>query len=234
LRRVRCCGIIWRVISVVMPVLNEEKLIERSLQVLAGRPGLELIVVDGGSVDRTVSLAARYAKVVTCTPGRAVQMNAGAREAGGEILWFVHVDTTLPSDGPDQVRAAVAEGFLGGAFSTRFDEPTLFWDLITCLDNHRTRIFHIYFGSRAIFVRADAFWEVGGFPEIPFLEDVAFSRKLRQAGRTVMLDAVALESFRRFRKNGPVRQLLLDMILLGAFELGISPWFLARLYKDVR
>ncbi|UCC61478.1 MAG: TIGR04283 family arsenosugar biosynthesis glycosyltransferase [Anaerolineae bacterium] len=217
-----------------MPVLNEEKLIEQSLLVLAGWPGLELIVVDGGSVDRTVRLAARYARVITSPPGRAVQMNAGAREARGEIFWFVHVDTTLPPDAPDQVQAAVAEGFVGGAFSTRFDEPTPFWDLITWLDNHRTRIFHIYFGSRAIFVRADTFRELGGFPEIPFLEDVALSRKLRRAGRTVMLDAVALESFRRFRKNGPIRQLLLDMILLGAFGIGVSPWFLARLYKDVR
>jgi rSAM/selenodomain-associated transferase 2 len=222
------------VISVVTPVLNEEKLIERSLEVLAAWPNLELIVVDGGSIDRTAELAARCAKVVISPPGRAVQMNAGAREASGEVLWFVHVDTTLPPDACDHVQAAVAAGFVGGAFSTRFDEPTPFWDLITWLDNHRTRIGHIYFGSRAMFVLADTFWEVGGFPEIPFLEDVAFSRKMRRVGRTVMLDAVALESFRRFRKKGPIRQLLLNMILLGAFELGVSPWFLTRFYEDIR
>lgn len=79
---------------------------------------------------------------------------------------------------------------MGGAFRTRFDEPAPFWNLITWFDNHRTRIFRIYFGSRAMFVLADTFWELGGFPEIPFLEDVAFSRKMRKAGRTVMLDAV--------------------------------------------
>lgn len=221
-------------ISVVMPVLNEEKLVERSLEVLSDWPDLELIVADGGSNDQTVELAARYAKVVTSPPGRAVQMNAGAREAKGEVLWFVHVDTTPPPDAADHIRAAVAKEFVGGAFRTRFDEPTPFWDLLTWFDNHRTRIFRVYFGSRAMFVLTDTFWEVGGFPEIPFLEDVAFSRKMRQAGRTVMLDAVALESFRRFQKKGPIRQLLLDMVLLGAFELGVSPWFLARFYENIR
>lgn len=217
-----------------MPVLNEEKLIERSLEVLTGWPRLEVIVADGGSTDRTVALAARYAKVLTGPPGRAVQMNAGAREANGEVLWFVHVDTTLPPDAPDHIRAAVADGFVGGAFSTRFDEPTPFWDLLTWIDNHRTRFFHIYYGSRAMFVLADTFWEVGGFPEIPFLEDVAFSRKMRRAGPTVMLEAVAFESFRRFRTKGPVRQLLRDIVMLGAFGLGISSWFLSRFYEDIR
>jgi hypothetical protein len=161
-------------------------------------------------------------------------MNAGAREATGEVLWFVHVDTTLPDDAPDHIRAAVVEGFVGGAFSTRFDESTRFWDLLTWLDNQRTRLFRIYFGSRAMFVLADTFWAVGGFPEIPFLEDVAFSRKMRRAGPTVMLDSVALESFRRFRRKGPFRQMLLDMALLCAFEIGVSPWFLARFYENIR
>ena len=217
-----------------MPVLNEEKLIERSLSALGGWPDLERIVVDGGSTDRTAELAARYARVVRSSPGRAVQMNAGARAASGEVLWFVHADTTLPPDAPDHIRSAVAEGFIGGAFSTRFDEPAPFWDLITWFDNHRTRVFHSYFGSRAMFVLAETFHEIGGFPEIPFLEDIAFSRSMRRKGRTVMLDAVALESFRRFREKGPMRQLLLDIVLIGAFELGISPQFLARFYEDIR
>jgi rSAM/selenodomain-associated transferase 2 len=222
------------VISVVMPVLNEEKLVERSLGVLIRWPDLELIVADGGSTDRTVELASPHAKVLAGPPGRATQMNAGAREATGEVLWFVHADTSLPDDAPDRVRAAVDKGFVGGAFSSRFDEPTWFWDLMTWLDNQRARLSRIYFGSRAIFVLADTFWGVGGFPEIPFLEDVAFSRKMRQTGPTIVLDAVALESFRRFREKGPIRQLLLDIVLLGAFELGFSPWFLARFYEDVR
>jgi rSAM/selenodomain-associated transferase 2 len=217
-----------------MPVLNEEKMVERSLGALTRWPDLELIVADGGSTDRTVELAASHAKVVTSPPGRAIQMNAGAREATGDVLWFVHADTSLPDRAPDCIRVAVAEGFVGGAFSTRFDEPTWFWDLMAWFDNQRTRLFRIYFGSRAMFVLADTFWGVGGFPEIPFLEDVAFSRKMRRAGSTVMLDAVALESFRRFRNKGPIRQLLLDMFLLGAFELGASPWFLARFYEDIR
>ena len=218
----------------VMPVLNEEELIEQSIGVLTGWPGLELIVADGGSTDRTVELAAPHARVVTSPPGRAVQMNAGAREATGEVLWFVHADTGLPHDAPDHIRAAVAEGFVGGAFTTRFDETTRFWDLMAWFDNQRTRLFHVYFGSRAMFVLTDTFWEVGGFPEIPFLEDVAFSRKMRRTGSMVTLDAVALESFRRFREKGPFRQLLLDIALIGAFALGVSPWFLARFYEDIR
>ena len=221
-------------ISVVIPVLNEEKLIEKSLVGFADWLELELIVVDGGSTDQTVKLAEKYARVLISPSGRAVQMNTASQEALGEVLWFVHVDTTLPPEAPDHILKAIEQGYIGGAFSTRFDESTPFWDLLTRIDNHRTRIFRIYYGSRAIFVRKDVFQKLGGFPVIPFLEDVAFSRLMRAAGKTIMLDAVALESFRRFRKKGPLRQLLLDMILLGAFELGVSSERLAKFYEDIR
>jgi rSAM/selenodomain-associated transferase 2 len=222
------------VISVVIPVLNEEKLIEKSVLEFSDWSVLECIVADGGSTDRTVELASKYAKVLVCPPGRAVQMNAAAQEARGEILWFIHVDTTLPPDAPNYILKAIDDGYVGGAFSTRFDEPTPFWDLITMIDNQRTRIFRIYYGSRAMFVRKDLFHRLGGFPEIPFLEDVAFSRLMRKAGKTIMLEAVALESFRRFRKVGPFRQLLLDILLLGAFEFGVSSERLAKFYGDIR
>ena len=221
-------------ISVVMPVLNEEKLIQRSLRVLEGWDDLELIVVDGGSEDRTVELAAEYAIVLTSAPGRPQQMNHGAQHAIGEILWFVHVDTTLPDDAPRYVRKAVIDGYIGGAFRTQFDETNWFWDLLTSIDNLRTRLFRIYFGSRAMFVRKDVFHQLGGFPEVAFLEDAAFSRLMRKAGPTVMVDAVALESFRRFRETGPIRQLLLDMVLIGGFNLGVNPDLLARFYKHIR
>jgi rSAM/selenodomain-associated transferase 2 len=221
-------------ISVVMPVLNEEKLIENSLQTLKKWKELELIVADGGSTDKTVQLAEPHARVVTSARGRAVQMNAGAHVAQGDILWFVHVDTLLLPNSPSHVQNAIDQGFIGGAFSTRFDKFTPFWDRIAWLDNHRARMFHIYYGSRAMFVRADVFHALGGFPEIAFLEDVALSRLLRKTGRTVMLDAVALESLRRFEKKGTIRQILLDIVLLTAFELRISPKFLARFYEDIR
>ena len=221
-------------ISVVMPVLNEEKLIEGALQTLLSWDDLELIVVDGGSTDNTFQLAEPYAKVIKSKPGRAIQMNAGARIAQGDILWFVHVDTTLLQDAPKHVQNAIDQGYIGGAFSTRFDKFTPFWDRIAWFDNHRARIFHIYYGSRAMFVRTDVFHRLGGFPEIAFLEDVALSRLLRKAGRTVMLEAVALESLRRFEKKGPIRQILLDIVLLAAFELRISPKFLAKFYEDIR
>lgn len=221
-------------ISIIIPTLNEAAVIERGLQTCSQWPGLELIVVDGGSHDRTVEIAGRYARVLTSPPGRAVQMNAGARAARGEILWFVHADTTLPPDGPQQVGAAIAQGYLGGAFRMRFEPSTPFWDLLAWFDNQRTRLFKVYFGSRAMFVRADVFRSLGGFPEIPLMEDVAFSKLLRRAGKTVMLAAVALESFRRFQKNGPLRQLLLDIFLLAAFHLGVSPQRLADFYREIR
>jgi len=221
-------------ISVVMPVLNEEKLIQRSLEVLAGWEDLELIVVDGGSEDRTAELAAEYATVLASNPGRPQQMNHGAQHANGEILWFVHVDTTLPEDAPIYVRNAVSDGYIGGAFRTRFDETNWFWDLLTSIDNLRTRLFRIYFGSRAMFVKKDTFNQLGGFPQVAFLEDSAFSKLLRKVGPTVMVDAVALESFRRFRETGPIRQLLLDIVLLGGFNIGVSPDLLARFYKHIR
>lgn len=221
-------------ISVVVPVLNEEKLIGKSLKVLAEWSDLELIVADGGSMDRTVELASEYATVVSSPPGRPQQMNRGAQQANGEILWFVHVDTILPSNAPEFVRNAIAAGYIGGAFRTRFDETNWFWDLLTLIDNLRTRLFRIYFGSRAMFVLADTFKQLGGFPEVAILEDVAFSRLMRREGPTVMVDAVALESFRRFRKVGPLRQLLLDIVLIGAFNFGISPDLLAHFYKHVR
>jgi hypothetical protein len=161
-------------------------------------------------------------------------MNTATQEARGKILWFVHVDTILPPDAPDHILKTIDDGRIGGAFSTSFDEPTPFWDLITRIDNQRTRIFRIYYGSRAMFVRKDIFHQLGGLPEIPFLEDVAFSRLMRKAGKIIMLETVALESFRRFRKDSPFPQLLLDMLLLGAFELRVSSKRLAKFYEDLR
>jgi rSAM/selenodomain-associated transferase 2 len=221
-------------ISIILPVLNEETQIVRCLRLLQPWRGLEgeLIVVDGGSSDRTVALAEPLADRILVSPkGRALQMNAGAREASGDILWFLHADSVPPADAIQQIRAALANSNRHwGRFDVRLSGRQPLLRVVETLMNLRARWTGIATGDQGVFVRRAAFEQVGGFPAIPLMEDIALSRRLRRCGWPVRLRQRLQTSSRRWERDGILRTILLMWRLRLAYFLGADPARLARSY----
>lgn len=217
-------------LSVIIPALDEEAAIAAAVR-SGVRMGAEVIVADGGSVDRTVACAeAAGARVVKAERGRGPQMNAGAAAAGGEVLLFLHADSELAPDAGDLVRRAFSAGGVEAAtFRLRFDgtSPLLrFYEWCARLESPLTR-----FGDACIVVRAGLFREVGGFPPWELLEDVDLLRRLRARTRVRTLPADVLTSARRFGARGVIRAQLNNGALLLLFFLGVPPARLAPLYR---
>ena len=230
-------------VSVIVPALNEENSLPAALRSAREAGADEVIVVDGGSADRTVELALLLAdSVLRTSPGRAAQMNAGARASAGDILLFLHADTTLPAGAADSVRDAMRkEEISGGGFSVRLSfsaSSSLYRKAILRLTGRmigvRSRIFRTFTGDQAIFVRRETFETIGGFPEISLMEDVEFSRRLSRRGKTLLLPARVTTSGRRWEASGPGRTILLMWRLRLSYLLGMSPERCAELYRRSR
>ena len=220
-------------LTLVVPVLNEAACIREALTALAPlrTRGHEVIVVDGGSTDDTVELAAPLCNQVVRAPrGRALQMNAGARVASGEALVFLHADTRLPERADDEIALALAQASWG-RFDVRIASPRPLLRLVARAMNLRSRLSGIATGDQAIFVRRQAF---PGFPEIPLMEDIAFSRRMKRRGRPACLRACVTTSARRWEARGVVRTILLMWRLRLLYALGMTPQRLAREYADQR
>lgn len=222
-----------RRITIVVPVLNEAEGIVRALQAL--KPlrarGHEVVVVDGGSDDRTPELARALADRVLAAPrGRARQMNAGARGAAGDALVFVHADARLPQDADRMVLEALAAR-PWGRFDVRLDSPRTLLALVGATMNLRSRLSGIATGDQAIFVRREVFERLGGYAEIPLMEDVELSARLRRLGRPACLRARVLVSARRWQARGALRTILLMWRLRLAYFLGADPVRLAERYR---
>jgi len=226
-------------VSVIIPALNEAGTISATARSAKEAGAGEVIVVDGGSGDGTPDAAWPAADVVIPSPpGRARQMNAGARAANGTILLFLHADTTIPDRAIASVRKAVErDGFLGGAFRVRLavspSAPPLrkaALRLTARMIGVRARIFRAYTGDQAIFLRRDVFEEIGGYPEIPLMEDVELSRRLARRGRTILLSLPVTTSARRWETHGTLRTILLMWRLRLAYLLGMPPERCAELY----
>jgi len=226
-------------VSVILPALNEEDAIPAAIRSARGAGADEVIVVDGGSADRTVETARPLADKVLCNPpGRAAQMNAGARASSGDILLFLHADTVLPPESIDEVRAAVRqEGSVGGAFSVRLSVSTsasayrrAILKITGRMIGVRSALFKAYTGDQGIFARREAFEAAGGFPEVPLMEDVEFSRRLARIGKTCLLPARITSSGRRWEASGPLRTILLMWGIRLAHRLGMSPARCAEIY----
>lgn len=227
-------------LSVVVPALDEEVEIEGTLRRAreALGPRAELIVVDGGSRDRTVERARGHARVLRSPKGRGRQLNAGAATARSPVLLFLHADTHLPrGSGEAILRALEAPGVVGGWFRfgvrPRPRSGGGFWWLERAV-NVRTRLFRSATGDQGIFVHRDTFREMGGFREIPLFEDVAFSGALRRRGRVVLLPLVARTSRRRWERRGLGRTAAEHLALRAAYRLGVGPERLALLYESGR
>jgi rSAM/selenodomain-associated transferase 2 len=220
-------------LSIVVPVLNEAGLIAETLirlQPLRER-GAELIVVDGGSADGTAERAAPLvSRLVRAPKGRAIQMNAGARAAAGDILLFLHADTRLPAEADRILAEAFGDGAVWGRFDVRLSGGHPLLRVVETLMNRRSRLTGIATGDQALFVQREAFERVDGFPEIPLMEDIALSRRLKRIARPVCLRERVVASSRRWEDNGVVRTILLMWWLRFRYFLGADPADLVRAY----
>ena len=224
-------------LSIVIPALNEEAGIAAALQALAPlrTAGAEVIVADGGSSDRTVVLARpRCDRLIVAPRGRAVQMNAGAGAAQGNVLLFLHADTLLPADADRLIRDGLARsGRAWGRFDVRIAGQHPLFPLIAAMMNLRSRATGVATGDQAIFVDKAAFTAVGGYPDIALMEDIVLSRRLKRLSRPLCLAARALTYGRRWEKHGVVRTILTMWRLRLAFFLGAAPDKLAARYGYV-
>jgi rSAM/selenodomain-associated transferase 2 len=224
-------------LSIIVPVLNEEAGIVATLQALSPlrARGAEVVVVDGGSRDRTAALARPLCDRLMSAPrGRASQMNAGAAAARGDVLLFLHADTCLPADTGRLVLEGLARaGRAWGRFDVRIDGRHPLFPLIAATMNLRSRLTGIATGDQAIFADRTAFAAVGGYPDIALMEDIVLSRRLKRLGRPLCLSARALTSGRRWETHGVVRTILTMWRLRLAFYLGAEPATLASSYGYV-
>ena len=220
--------------SIIIPVLNEATNLERLLPDLPERcPGAEIIVVDGGSTDGTLQVIERFpcVQLLPNLRGRATQMNTGASEAQGEVFCFLHADTVLPHGALEAIRTALADPrIVGGRFDINLDSPKLAFQVIAFFMNLRSRLTRIATGDQAIFVRRKIFMQMGGFPNIPLMEDVEFTKRLKRQGRIACLPLRVTASARKWEREGVMRTVLLMWTLRLLYFFGISPARLHRLY----
>ena len=222
-------------ISVIIPVLNEAKILDQSLYRLTPQlKGHELIIVDGGSTDETPLIAKRYGQVISSERGRARQSNAGAAAARGDILLFLHADVWLDSEAIEGVEAAILAGYVGGAFKQRIEGNPPLYRLIEHSANFRAKRLKIFYGDGGIFVRRTCFDQIGGFPDIPIMEEVRFSRKLCQHGEVTLVEPGIHISARRWQKNGILRTTLTNWLITLLYLLRVPPNHLAKLYRHIR
>lgn len=222
-------------ISVIIPVYNEEKTIDKTLQDIRGHGPLEIIVADGGSFDETLQIAHRHpVKVVHARKNRAFQMNAGARAASGDIFLFLHADSSLEKGSLKSIRGCANRGFIGGSLTQKIDSSRQVYRFIEKSGSIRANFFKIFYGDQAIFVRRDKFFQVGGFDDVDLLDDAMFSRKLKRAGKTCVLKERVYTSARRWENQGIAKATIINWLISVGFLLGIAPSQLKKMYKDIR
>jgi rSAM/selenodomain-associated transferase 2 len=223
-------------ISVIVPVFNEEKNIAVTLAALQRLKPDEMILVDGGSSDATREICQRFGvELYPSRPRRAAQMNCGAQRASGDVLLFLHADTRLPPSAFDDIRVALQDRkVLGGRFDLELDSPRPLLKLIGFMISLRSRLSKVGTGDQAIFVRREIFAELGGYADIPLMEDVALSRALKRRGAVACLRSRVVSSARRWEMEGIWRTVLKMWTLKTLYLLGISPVRLKRYYGDTR
>ncbi len=224
-------------ISIIVPALNEAKSVGQTLDSVRGlsdEATVELIVVDGGSEDETQRIArARGATVVKAARGRASQMNAGARIAQGETLLFLHADTRLRRGFVEEVhRTLDLPGVAAGAFSLRIDSRGSWLRWVERAANWRSRMLQLPYGDQGFFLKAALFRSLGGFPELPLMEDLEMARRARRHGRIAISPLGAVTSARRWERVGVVRATLLNQLFLLAYLLGMPPRRMAEWYYE--
>ena len=221
-------------LSIVVPVFNEAGILPELCTHLSGfaQQGVEVLMVDGGSDDATISLATHAGiKIISSARGRAVQMNAGAAVACGDVLMFLHADTRLPAYAPEAISAGLRGKYDWGRFDVAIKGLHWMFVIIAQMINLRSRLTGIATGDQAIFMTREAFDQVGGFPDQPLMEDVEISRRLQALSRPLCLFEKVTTSGRRWEKHGLWRTIFLMWRLRWAYWRGVPAIQLARLYQ---
>lgn len=221
-------------ISVIIPTLNEEDNIGRCIEgILNEGCDCEIIVADGGSTDKTVESVKRYPGVsfIQSQRGRGKQMNRGSSAASGDVLLFLHADTILEKGWTAEIISVLEDTSIsGGAFT--FSILSLLWKyrLVEAWVKLRCRLYSLPYGDQAIFVRKSAFDLLGGYKNIPLMEDVDFIGRLKKLGTIVILNKKAFTSERRWSKKGLIKTAAMNQLIMLLFKLGVNPSLLARIY----
>ena len=229
-------------LSIIIPTYNEEDAIPRTLEALARARGeFEVIVVDGESTDRTrqsvrecIPDFPKTLRLFVTSRPRALQLNAGARHARGDVLLFLHADVIFPCDGIEALDRALCDPpVVGGNFDLEFEGPSA-WSRIFTWVNRQRRRFGIYYGDSGIFVRREVFNRLGGFRPLPIMDDYEFVRRLERAGKTTSVPARLVASSRRWRERGVWRTMWSWFWVQTLYSLAVPTRFLARWYLPVR
>jgi rSAM/selenodomain-associated transferase 2 len=221
-------------ISVIIPTLNEVKTLPLTLKRIQTAINVEVIVVDGGSLDATVQLAKSLgAKVVSSIAGRSCQMNLGADVANGDILLFLHADTNLPIEFDRLIRQTLQHpGVIAGAFELKIDGTNPGLRIVEWVVKWRSHLFQMPYGDQAIFLKSSIFYKMGGFPDLPIMEDFEFIRKLKQQGQIAIAPAAVVTSGRRWRKLNICRTTLINQLMILGYLLKVPPARLAHWYRS--
>jgi len=224
-------------VSIIIPVLNEEKSLPLTLESLQDlkEQGAEVIVVDGGSTDETCRIAEQYAdKVVSAKAGRANQLNKGAEVSQGSLLLFLHADTQLPDTALERLKEYTEQGQYWGRFNVRLDDTAWVYRVIESMMNARSCLTGIVTGDQAMFVSKVLFDQVGGYPNIVLMEDIAISKKLKKEQPLICLKERVITSARRWQENGVIATVLLMWRLRLLYFFKRSPEELAKAYRHAR
>jgi rSAM/selenodomain-associated transferase 2/rSAM/selenodomain-associated transferase 1 len=223
-------------ISVIIPALNESDYIAETIASIGQGNNTQIIVADGGSLDDTVSIARSLgATVIKSSPPRSRQMNQGAEAASKEVLLFLHADTRLPKNFDRSVfRAVKHPGVSAGAFELRIDAPDNVLRFIEYVANRRSRYLKLPYGDQAIFMLSEIFRQLGGFPDMPIMEDFELIRRLQKKGNVVTVFEPVVTSPRRWLNNGILKTTLINQLIVFSYFMGISPDAIARLYRRSR
>jgi len=232
-----------KTLSVIIPAVNEEKMIRACIESAQRVNPLEIIVVDGGSMDRTRDIAEDAgAIVILSTKGRGIQMNKGASFAKGNILLFLHADVQIPNCNEELLSKSfadchselVSESHIGGFFRLKFDDNSISTKLVEFFANLRARLFSLPYGDQAVFIKRDVFDKVGGFKEYPFLEDLDIAIRVRKFGRLRYIPFLVVASSRRIKKGYPLSPIIVSLrnvVIASLFLFGLSPFRLIKLYR---
>lgn len=221
-------------ISVIIPTLNEEMMIEKTLRKIGG--GVEIIVVDGGSSDRTVELARQAGSRVLMPEGkgRSNQINSGASMATGEILLFLHADTLVPEDYRERIIETLARPrAIAGAFELEIEGEEKSFRFVEKMVKWRSIFLSLPYGDQGIFLRAEVFREMGGFADLPIMEDFEFVKRLQRRGKILLVPRPVVTSGRRWRKLGVGKTTLINQLVILGYYLKVPPRTLARLYRSI-
>ena len=221
-------------ISIIVPVLDEAPNLRNVLcQLRASSPSSEIIVVDGGSEDSGVEIANELADTVLASDrGRAIQMNAGVAAAHGDILWFVHADSTIAPSSAPAIESALADPkIVGGCFRLRLDSPKAIYRIRDAIGNFLVGMTNIALGDRGFFCRREAFSTIGGYPEIAILEDAEFYRRLKRCGTVVQLRETIGSSVRRYEALGPAPTMLFYALIMSLYAGGVPIRILERMVR---